>query len=863
MRTPLPIDDSLPRVRAELLRHQALVLAAEPGAGKTTRVPPALLDAGIAEGRQIAILEPRRIAARLMARRVAQECGEPLGESVGYQVRFEEVGGPRTRLVFMTEGVLARHFMDDPSLSAFGAVILDEVHERHLETDLALALLRRLMRERRDLKVVAMSATIDAEALSSFLGDAPVVRVPGRTHDVAIEYLPLPDARPLDLQVQSALRRAVRDDPCDTGDILAFLPGAAEIRRASDACAELARHLQIDIHPLHGDLGAEQQDRAIAPGPRRKLILATNVAESSLTIEGVSAVIDSGLARVARTSPLSGIPSLHLERVSRASATQRAGRAGRLRKGRCYRLYDRHDFETRPEHGQPDILRLDLAPTALLLCRLGVGRFRDLDWLDAPPESAVQSAERLLFDLGAIDSAGQLTDLGRRMSSIPLHPRLSRVLVEASKAGLGASGALVAALLSERPIRRSSRASFESSTGAPATRPTTNSDVLDDADLFEQAQKDGFSASKLHSLDLDASLVRAVDRVRRRLLPAATAHARQAPLSAAERETILLKSLLAGFPDRVALRRPAPTSPARQSDELLLCGGGSATLSPESGVRQSELLIALDLEERGRAARRSLCVRTASEIAPEWLIDLFPDRLREADETVWNATAERVETKSRLLYGKLVLSESSAAGDPALESSILAEAAREAGLTRFVDAESLAALRLRATLCAEHFPELALPPLDDAALDRFLDSCCEGKRSFRELAEEPLLDRLRATLLGQTAHSLDRLFPERVELTNGRRARVHYAPDTPPWIESRLQDFFGQRETPAIAQGRLKLVVHLLAPNGRAVQVTRDLEGFWRTHYPTLRKALCRRYPKHAWPDDPLTAAPPPSRSRR
>ncbi len=863
MRSPLPIDGSLPRVCAELLRHQALVIAAEPGAGKTTRVPPALLDAGIAGGRQIAILEPRRIAARLMARRVAQERGEPLGETVGYQVRFEEVVGPGTRLIFMTEGVLARHFMGDPSLSAFGAVILDEVHERHLETDLALALLRRLMRARGALKVVAMSATIDAESLSSFLGDAPVIRVPGRTHEVTIDHLPLPDARPLEQQVQSALRRAVRDDPDDAGDILAFLPGAAEIRRASDACAELATRLNIDIHPLHGDLSADEQDRAITPGPRRKLILATNVAESSLTIEGVSAVIDSGLARVARTSPLNGIPSLHLERVSRASATQRAGRAGRLRSGRCYRLYDRHDFETRPAHSQPDILRLDLAPTALLLCRLGLRHLSDLDWLDAPPDSAVQSAERLLGDLGAIDSAGLLTALGRQMGSIPLHPRLARVLIEASRSGLGASGALIAALLSERPIRRTSRASFDASSGPSATRPTTTSDVLDAADLFEQARADGFSASRLRSLDLDASCVRAVDRARRRLLSAANAPSHPSPPPAAEREALLLKSLLAGFPDRVAQRRPASASPARSGDELLLCGGGSATLSRESGVRQSDLLIALDLEERGRAARRSLCVRTASEIAPEWLIDLFPDRLREVDEAAWNATAERVETKSRLCYGKLVLSETGGASDPALEATILSRAAREAGLTRFVDPESLTALRLRATLCAEHFPELALSPLDDAALDRFLDSCCAGKRSFRELAEEPLLDRLRATLLGPAAHNLDSLFPERVELMNGRRARVHYAPDTPPWIESRLQDFFGQRETPAIAQGRVKLVVHLLAPNGRAVQVTRDLEGFWHTHYPTLRKALCRRYPKHAWPDDPLSAAPPPSRPRR
>lgn len=856
MRPPLPVDPFLPHICAALRSHPSLVIQAEPGAGKTTRVPPALLDAGVAGARQIAVLEPRRIAARLMARRVAAERGEAVGQSVGYQVRFEEVAGPSTRLCFMTEGVLVRRLVDDPALSAFGAVILDEVHERHLETDLALALLRQLQDRRPDLKIAAMSATLDAEALAAFLGGAPIVRVPGRQHSVSIEHLTGPDPRPLEEQVASALRRAVREDPADAGDILAFLPGAAEIRRAAQRCAPLAQHFGLDIHTLHGELSAEAQDRALAAGPRRKLILSTNVAESSLTIEGVTCVIDSGLARVARCSAWSGIPSLHVERISRASATQRAGRAGRVRPGRCYRLYDRHDSASRKEHGAPELTRLDLSQCALLLHGLGWQRLTDLAWLDAPPLAAAEAAESLLRHLGAVDAGGELTDVGRQMCALPLHPRLARIAIEAAAGGLAAEGALIAALLSERPIRRAARTSLAAL--EVADRPTVASDVLDDADRFRQAADSDFSAPVLAALDLDAGAVRAVDRAWQRLRRTAAARPRRSDSRSGDgrdREPTLLRAILAGFPDRVAMRRPLDTG--RRSDELLLCGGGTARLAEASGVRAAAFLVAVDLEERGRAGQRRLGVRAASEIAPEWLIDLFPERLREVDEVFWNAEAERVESRSQLLYERLVLSESAGRRAPAREAELLARAASEVGFSHFVDAEALASLQVRLALLGEHFPEMTPPALDDAALEAFLARCCAGKRSFRELREEPLLDRLRAELLGPAAFRLDALFPERIELPGGRRARVHYAPDAPPWIESRLQDFFGMERVPAIAEERLPLVVHLLAPNQRAVQVTRDLRGFWAGHYPALRKALARRYPRHAWPEDPLAARPP------
>ncbi|MDR0966843.1 MAG: ATP-dependent helicase HrpB [Myxococcales bacterium] len=858
---PLPIDPLLPRIRDLLRAHPSLVIEAKPGAGKTTRVPPALLDAGLAgDHRQIAVLEPRRIAARLMARRVASERGETLGQSVGYQVRFDEAVGPSTRLCFFTEGLFVRRLIDDPDLSAFGVVILDEVHERHLETDLALALLRRLQRTSRpDLKLVVMSATLDTAALSAFLGAAPIVQAPGRPASIAIEHLARPDARPLEEQVASCLRRALDADPADTGDILVFLPGATEIRRSAATCAPIAERRGLSVHVLHGDLSAEAQDRVLAAGPERKLILSTNVAESSLTLEGVTCVIDSGLARVARCSAWSGIPTLRVERVSRASATQRSGRAGRVRDGRCYRLFDRHDFDTRPEHAAPELMRLDLAQTALLLHGLGIGRLGDVAWLDAPPQAACDAADALLRDLGAVGMDGALTALGRQMLGLPLHPRLARVMIEAASTGFPDEGALIAALLGERPIRRASRIAFGGQVGFERERATVASDVLDAADRFEQAARDGFSSRSLERLDLDAGVVHAVERVTRQLRRVKRERRLPAAKDEARRERALLRAILAGFPDRVAARRPSIGG--QRSDELLLCGGGAARLSSESGVREAQLLVALDLEDQGRAMERKLRVRMASEIEPEWLIDLFPDKLREADEVRWNRDAERAETRGALFYDRLVLTESVGRGDPEREAACLAQAACEAGLARFIDTGALAALRVRVALLKEHLPELAAPALDEESIARFMEGACVGKRSFRELEEEPLLERLRVELLGPLAFRLDTLFPDRIELPGGRRVAVHYEPGQAPWIESRLQDFFGELTTPSLAQGRLPLVLHLLAPNGRAVQVTRDLRGFWERHYPELRPALARRYPRHAWPEDPRTARPPlPSR---
>ncbi|HEX8908624.1 MAG TPA: helicase-related protein, partial [Anaeromyxobacteraceae bacterium] len=548
---PLPIDALLPEVVSALRAGPALVVEAPPGAGKTTRLPPALLAAGLAGAGEVVVLEPRRLAARMAARRVAAELGERPGETVGWQVRFEDVSGPRTRLRYVTEALLTRRLLSSPDLPGVGSVVLDEFHERHLDGDLALALLRRLAARRRDLKLVVMSATLDAGPVARFLG-APALRSEGRAFPVEVEHLAPEEAardQRLEERVASAVRRALREEP--DGHVLVFLPGAAEIRRAREALSGLTL---AEVLALHGDLPPEEQDRAVAPSARRKVILSTNVAETSVTIEGVAAVVDSGLARVAAHSPWSGLPTLELRKVSRASAAQRAGRAGRTRPGRCLRLYTRHDHDARPEFDLPEIRREDLAGTALALALLDLSAEPQEElWLDPPPPAAWEAAGALLRDLGALDAAGGVTELGRRLARFPLHPRLARLVVAAEDAGAGAQGALLAALLGERDIRL-----FEpgrlSGGHSPARRdvPTGPSDLLELASLFEEAARARFADGALRRLRLAPGAVQAVDRARRQLERLVGRPRRTS--TATSTEEALLRATLAAFPDRVARR---------------------------------------------------------------------------------------------------------------------------------------------------------------------------------------------------------------------------------------------------------------------------------------------------------------------
>jgi ATP-dependent helicase HrpB len=860
---PLPIDPLLPRLLEALRERGQAVLCAPPGSGKTTRVPPAILASGLAGEGEVLVLEPRRIAARLSARRVAGEMGEAPGGTVGYQVRYEDVSGPRTRIRFVTEGILSRRLLSDPHLSGVSAVLLDEFHERHVHSDLALAWVRRLRATSRpDLLVVVMSATLDAERVASFLG-APVLAGEGRVHPVAVEHLPPSEEGRGVVRLEDRVRRAVRrlfqEEPRG-GDVLVFLPGWGEIRR----CAELlapALPADAELLPLHGDLSPEEQDRAVAPSEKRKVILATNVAETSVTIPGVTAVVDSGLARVASHSPWSGIARLALSRISRASAEQRAGRAGRTAPGRALRLYTERDCLCRPPFDAPEAVRGDASEPLLLLAALGAP---DLPWLDPPPAASLAAARALLSRLGAVDGEGAVTERGRAMLRFPLHPRLSRLLVEASVRGVPALGACAAALLSEGDPRERRR------DGREEHAPTGASDLLWLSHLLEEGAKGSFTPSACRRLGLSPAQPLAAWRTRDRLLRLALPTGAKIPAAGEEgegAEEALLLAVLAAFPDRVGRRR-APGSP-----EVVLSGGGSARLDPGSAVREASLLAAVEVEERreggsgagsGAPAAGGAVIRLASAVTAEMLLSLFPESLRFEEEFSWHREGERVEAKERLLYDGFTLEEArKGRPDPERAAEILfAEACRTGGLAAFAQEGEAARLLARVELVARNCPEAGVAPPSPESLRGVLRRLCEGRRSFAELREAPVLEAIASLLPPSGRSALARLAPERVDLPGGRSAKVVYGEEGGARVEARMADFFGAAAGPSICGGRVPLVLHLLAPNHRPVQVTTDLSGFWSRHYPTIRKELSRKYPRHPWPEDP-TVPPPKGAGRR
>jgi ATP-dependent helicase HrpB len=803
---------------------------------------------------ELLVLEPRRIAARMAARRVAEELGEEVGGRVGYTMRFEEAAGPRTRVRFITEGVLTRRLLADPMLRGVGGVVLDEFHERHLHGDVGLALLRKLQAgERPDLRVLVMSATLEAAPIAAFLGGAPILRSEGRMFDVAIEHLPKSDDRPLESQVASSVRRLV-DEGLD-GDVLVFLPGAAEIRRAMEACQGIASRAGLLLLPLHGTLSPAEQDRAVKPADRRKVILSTNVAETSITIDGVAAVIDSGLARIAACSPWTGVPTLRVAPISRASAAQRAGRAGRTRPGRCLRLYTRGDLTARPEHEAPEVARVDLAEIALELFAYGERDLASFGWLDAPPAASLAAAEALLLRLGAIDDQRRVTETGRRMLRVPAHPRQARIMVEAERRGIGADGCTIAALIGERDI-----AASQHPVGFAARQ---SSDLLAAKEAFEQAAADRFSPGRLRSLNIDPARALAVERVRSQLARLVDRRAGRAPASAPasaearEREELIV--ILAGFPDRVGRLRRPQTATGRSGREIVFATGGTAVLSEASVIADVDLVVAVDVEERTEGRHSRTRVRVASAIEADWLLDLFTDAIRDTTEITWNEAAERVEVVRRLSYEALVLEETrSQSGDPAAMSRRLAEAAKAKGFRAFTRDEELDRWRARVAFVRKSRPDAGLPAIDDAALDEAIVRLCEGRKSFAELREADLGSALRASLTPAQARALSELAPEAIQLPGGRRARIDYQDPAAPSLASRLQDFFGMAQGPMVAGGRVPVVLHLLAPNQRAVQVTTDLAGFWDRHYPAIARELRRKYPRHSWPDDPRTASPPP-----
>ena len=822
--TSLPIDPYVPDLVEALREHGGLVLTAPPGAGKSTRLPLALLALCSPERPEVVVLQPRRLAARMLAARVAEERGEPLGLTVGSRVRLERVGGDHTRLWYCTEGVLLRRLLKDPRLERVAVVVLDEFHERSLDADLALALLRRLQRGARpDLRLAVLSATLDPEPVARFLGDAAVRDVPGRAHPVSVHHAAGPDRRRLAARVATALGRALEAGL--DGDALVFLPGVAEIRAAAEACAPLAASAELDVLPLHGRLPREAQDRAVRPSRRRKLILSTNVAETSLTIDGVSLVIDSGLARQARVSPWSGLPRTQVVPCSRASAEQRAGRAGRTGPGRALRLFTESDHRSRPARSAPEVRGADLCDALLLIAAHTDGAA--IEWLEAPPPESVEGARALLIRLGALDERGQLTPQGRQALRLSAPSRLARMMVAAAAEGSGEAGALVAAILSESDAL--SRGAWR---------------VLDPLAVLDERLP---SRARLIAEQLTTQL-------RGLNVPGAVR-------GLGDARPVLRRALLHGFPDRLGRVVPAEARGATRAAqvEIRLASGQRVRLPEDTPHGEGELVLLLDAEERDGPRGRTVMARALTSIDLDELLDVHIERVEERRSVRWNPRAERVEARHGLFYEGLMLE---ASPDPAPDEQAVAaclfEATRGKGLAAVCRrGDEVNGLRARLAFLRRERPQLALPDLNESLLDDVLHDLCQGRRALRELQQLDALTALMARVPLDVVTRLDRLAPAFIQLRGGRRLRVAYPPDRPPEVASRLQDFFGMRAGPTVLDGQLPLVLHLLAPNRRAVQVTTDLDGFWERHYPGLARELRRRYPRHAWPEDPLTASPP------
>ncbi len=609
------------------------MLSAPAGAGKTTRLPRALHEAGFCLRGEVVVLEPRRLATRLAATRVAEESGEKIGQTVGYTVRFEKIDSPDTRIRFVTEGILTRKIVRAPRLDGISAVVLDEFHERHLATDLSLALLRHIQRTcRPDLRLVVMSATLDTGPVARFLGDAPVLVGEGIRFPTEIEYADRVSERPLHEKVRAAVASVLHGGTA--GDILVFVPGAAEIRQAAAILHSLAAEHGRVVVALHGDLPPAEQARAVRKMDRGKIVLSTNVAESSVTIPGVTVVLDSGLARVAGHSSWSGLPTTAIRKISKASAAQRAGRASRQQPGLVVRLYTRADFESRPEFDVPEIKRADLSEALLTLHGAGVRDVNGFAWFESPTAAALEHARNLLRRLGALGDSGELSHDGRRMLAFPLHPRQSRLIIEGERAGVAGDACLLAALLSERDIRLGTRTGLTPGAGRTGFRTSGHSDLIEMAERFAEAEDAGLLPGRLLEMGLEPRAAERVARARRQLVR--LAHDRSRPPGTPEdREEALRIATLTGFPDRVARCR------ARGSRVFLLAGGGEAALSDASVVHHADLVVAVDAEERSSSDPRdaAVLIRVASAIEPEWLAALFPGRRR-------RGTAARVEPRS-------------------------------------------------------------------------------------------------------------------------------------------------------------------------------------------------------------------------
>ncbi|WP_437226203.1 ATP-dependent helicase HrpB [Planctomicrobium sp. SH661] len=837
----LPIDAVLPELLSELESCGKVVLRAPTGAGKTTRVPPAILDKGIAGSGRIIMLEPRRIAARAAAARIAREQGTVLGREVGYQVRFDSKFCRDTRILVVTEGVLLRQLQLDPFLDGVSVVVFDEFHERNLASDLALGMVRRIQQTvRPDLKIVVMSATLDPGPIAAYLNDAAVVESLGRSYPVEIEYLKQRDTRNI---VEAAVWGVHQVFPRTKGHLLVFLPGVGEIHKTRSELEDYAHREKAQLLPLYGDLPPEAQDQVLAPSQQRKIVLATNVAETSVTIAGVTAVIDTGVARILRYDPQTGLDRLELEPISQASADQRAGRAGRTQAGICLRLWDEKSHRLRSEQTDPEIRRVDLTGPVLQLKSWGEGDILAFPWFEAPRGEAVERAQLLLERLGACSESGEVTALGRSMVELPVHPRIARMLLAGHAAGESRRAAWLAALLEERDPFFRSRQGHHSRVPPPTVLTHhSQSDVLDRLSALEESERSGHTEFPWGTLNRGAA--RQIGRVRDQLQQLLRdVKLSDPPTENLSSDEVLMRALVAAFPDRVAKRR------AVGSDKGLMVGGRGVKLAPQSSVRTGDLFLCVDVD----AGQTDALVRQASAVEPDWLPE---SNCRSVTEHFFHPTQKQVVARRREYFADLILAESPAAlpdGDAAAEL-LFKEAVSAWNQVFPADDETIQGYLQRVRSLSEWMPDLELPAFDSAQLHQALRNLCTGLRSFAELKKADWLIELQSLLTWSQRQAVEKEAPAFWQVPSGSQIRLQYELGRPPVLAVRIQEIFGMASTPRIAGGRVRILLHLLAPNRQPQQVTEDLASFWANTYPAVRKEMARRYPRHPWPEDPLTA---------
>ncbi len=839
----LPIYKVQGDIVAALETGPHVIIEAPTGSGKSTQVPQMLLDSGIAGTGRIVVLQPRRIAARMLARRVAVERGGRLGEEVGYQVRFDNRSGRTTRIKFETDGIILRELQGDPRLKDVSVILFDEFHERHLYSDIMLGLAKELQAGARpDLKLVVMSATLEADALIDFLGGCPVVRTEGRTFPVETRYLK-PSARdakrpPWEL-VARELPGVMRDQP--EGHVLVFMPGAYEIRRTVETVRRLPVARDCLVVPLYGALSAEEQDRAVAPATQRKIIVSTNVAETSLTIDGVTAVIDSGLVRRASFDPRRGFNTLLIEKNSQASAAQRAGRAGRTAPGICLRLWNERDHAKRKPHEEPELLRVDLAETLLQLKHAGVASLEAFPWVTPPPAHAVEKATILLQELGALDDAGDVTPIGARMVAFPLHPRIARMLIAAEHYGCVPTMCLVAALLQERSIllRRPGSAIRERQLDLLGGR--EDSDILLVIKAWESAQRDGFRREACDAIGVHGVAARSVGALQDQLIRTAESQGLDC-FEVKPSPEELYRCLLAGFSDHVAMRTGG--------NRCSLVGGRRGSVDGDSAVgREHTLLVAADIQEIGtRRGEVDVKVSMLTAIEEAWLQELFPDSAHDQRRVYFDTVGKRMLAERQRCFRDLVIA-SERVGDVTDDEAAAALAAEVAAgrITLKHWNHKVEQWILRVNLVAENCPELGVPPIGDDDRHALVEQLCHGARSAKAVKLREVWPVLNQWLSPGQAAAVKAYAPERVRIENGREPRVQYDDPSGPYIAMRVQELYDTNETPTICNGRVRVKVRILAPNQRPVQITDDLASFWQNGYDRVKKDLRGRYPKHEW----------------